>query len=257
MPNYFEKLSRVSPAKVWDLISNPWRLPLVLHPPRNFRSSVDAARAFFPDLTSQQAKDLRLQFLRNTTFFAGINEKMVSRRERHATYHQWNEFVYLVVRICKPQVMIETGVFDGQSSAVILQALHDNQSGKLVSVDLPARSSMDQSTQCMPESALPSDCQPGWIIPNYLKERHQLVLGDSKKVLPELFEKHPQIDIFFHDSLHTYEHMSFEYNLAWPHLSSGGVLLSDDILWNAAFSKFCRENKRLYVCLGNFGAVRK
>jgi predicted O-methyltransferase YrrM len=257
MPNYLKKLSRVSAAKVWDLVSNPWRIPLALNPPHIFVSSLEAAHAFYPDLTVQQAKALRLEFLRNEAFFTRINEKMISRRERHATYLQWNEFVYMLVRICKPRLMFETGVFDGQSSAVILQALHDNKSGELVSVDLPARSTMNQSTQCMPESALPLDCQPGWIIPDYLKERHQLLLGDSKKLLPELFEKHPQIDIFFHDSLHTYEHMYFEYSLAWPHLSQGGVLLSDDIFWNAAFFKFCRENKRPFVCLGNFGATRK
>ena len=39
-----------------------------------------------------------------------------------------------------------------------------------------------------------------------------------------------KIDIFFHDSLHTYDHMMFEYLTSWDYLKEGGVLFSDDIV---------------------------
>ncbi|MBS7618990.1 hypothetical protein KEJ25_10480, partial [Candidatus Bathyarchaeota archaeon] len=38
----------------------------------------------------------------------------------------------------------------------------------------------------------------------------------SREALPDLLRKLNQIDVFLHDSLHTYEHMSFEYETAWP-----------------------------------------
>jgi hypothetical protein len=38
--------------------------------------------------------------------------------------------------------------------------------------------------------------------------------------------------------LHTYEHMKFEYEEAYPHIRQGGILISDDALWNPAFKEF-------------------
>jgi hypothetical protein len=45
--------------------------------------------------------------------------------------------IYAVVRILKPRAMVETGVANGKSSALILRALERNGSGRLYSVDLP------------------------------------------------------------------------------------------------------------------------
>ena len=109
----------------------------------------------------------------------------------------------------------------------------------------------------MPETTLPLGCRPGWIVPDCLREKYHLALGDSRELLPQLLRMHPKIDIFFHDSLHTFEHMYFEFTTSWPHLSDGGLLLSDDILWNRAFHRFCHEMGKQYVRLEGFGAVRK
>ena len=49
----------------------------------------------------------------------------------------------------------------------------------------------------------------------------------------------------------------FEYKTSWPHISNGGLLLSDDINWNKAFSKFCREQKRKYFSYSGFGILKK
>lgn len=163
----------------------------------------------------------------------------------------------MAIRFTKPQTVFETGVFDGKASAVILQALSDNGAGALVSIDLPAAGSIEGSTNWMTETTLPPNCQPGWIVPDYLIERYRLVLGDSKDTLPLLLEQYPGIDIFLHDSLHTFEHQYFEYTQVWPHLCEGGLLLSDDIFWSPAFHKFCKNRDKAYVNLNGFGAVRK
>ena len=43
------------------------------------------------------------------------------------------------------------------------------------------------------------------------------VYGTSKDVLPQLFKTIGQIDLFWHDSLHKYEYMKFEYETALPY----------------------------------------
>src|SRR6266403_4839363 len=45
--------------------------------------------------------------------------------------------LYVICRALEPEVVIETGVASGLSSAYILKALSDNVRGRLYSVDLP------------------------------------------------------------------------------------------------------------------------
>ena len=148
-------------------------------------------------------------------------------------------------------------MFDGQSSAFILQAMNDNNHGSLISVDLAAVDAIHGSTDRMSETTLPPTCSSGWVIPEHLRKRHQLILGDAKLILPNLFKEYPEIDIFFHDSLHTFEHQYFEYSSVWKHLIKGGFLVSDDIFWSAAFHQFSKEKKRNYFRLKFMGAVKK
>lgn len=59
--------------------------------------------------------------------------------------------------------------------------------------------------------------------------------------------------LFFHDSDHSYENMTFEFNHAWDVLNAR-ILLSDDIDGNSAFQDFCTERNlvgyRLFVVQG-------
>jgi predicted O-methyltransferase YrrM len=216
-----------------------------------------AVRQLFPEVSEEMAEACRLELLRNHGFYSELNAKFVEKRQRRANGVNWNEVLYMLVRFAKPEIVFETGVFDGVSSATTLQALEDNRKGLLVSIDLPARSTINGSTDRMTDTTLPPGQPPGWVIPDHLRHRHQLHQGDSKALLPELLKQYPRIDIFFHDSLHTLEHQYFEYTTAWPHLAEGGLLLSDDIFFNSAFDVFCKEENRKYVHVGGFGAIRK
>jgi methyltransferase family protein len=88
---------------------------------------------------------------------------------------------------------------------------------------------------------LPPDKPPGWIVPDWLKSRWDLRIGDSRVLLPKLFAEIGRADVFVHDSLHTYDQMLLEYRTAYPFLKPGGLLLSDDAAWNRAFLEFCKE----------------
>ena len=146
---------------------------------------------------------------------------------------------YIITRCIRPLTVVETGVANGISSCYILYALHKNNRGKLYSIDLPNTNTITGEQRAF----IPLGKEPGWVVPYKLRDRWELLLGDAKELLPSLLEEVNPLDIFIHDSSHTYEHMSFEYNAAWKYLRSGGILISDDVSWNMAFEHFKEKMK--------------
>jgi predicted O-methyltransferase YrrM len=155
--------------------------------------------------------------------------------------------LYVLVSIFKPEVVVKTGVANGVSSFFILRALEQNSRGKLYSIDLHYRDGI----------SVPIGKELGWIIPEELRNRWLLVLGESTKVLPKLLKKLGTIDIFFHDSRHTYKTMMKEYGIVWPFLKDGGLLLSHDVKSNDAFLDFVDSTKTKPIVVGNVGIARK
>ena len=137
------------------------------------------------------------------------------------------ELLYTIARILQPDRIIETGVCDGQSTAILLQALDQNGSGQLRSIDLPVYQD-DQDPYEDFGSYLPPGESSGWIIPDRLRHRWRLYEGRSDEHLESIFEDWETVDMFFHDSAHTYDTMSWEYTTAWPHINPDGLLMSDD-----------------------------
>ncbi len=133
---------------------------------------------------------------------------------------------YALVRALKPEIILETGVASGVSSSYILLALKANGKGTLHSIEIA-------DTRFLPPGR-----QNGWIIPDWLRERWKLHVGDSRVLLGQIAAQIAPLDMFIHDSLHTHDHMSFEFETAFPFLRPGGLLLADDALWNSAFSNF-------------------
>jgi len=84
----------------------------------------------------------------------------------------------------------------------------------------------------------------GAAIPKDLRDRWELKIGTSKELLVKNLKNLSSIDIFLHDSLHTYKNMSYEFEKSWPYIKKGGFLLSDDITSNNAFNDFCKSIKK-------------
>lgn len=154
-----------------------------------------------------------------------------------------NAYLYAFCRHFEPETVVETGVHYGTSSAFILKALRNNGKGHLYSIDLPdVAYTRDDSV--IHHDALPYKESAGYAVPPNLRKNWTLIIGDSRVELPRLVGDIGvgKIDIFHHDSKHTYEHMLFEYQVAWPALKNGtGLLVSDDVLWNNAFPDFCAQ----------------
>lgn len=151
---------------------------------------------------------------------------------------------YALIRKQQPDIIVETGVSNGLSTLSVLLALQMNENGHLYSIDYPFRA--DESLEEFRQetfdnyagAAIPSDKEPGWIIPDQLRDRWDLIIGKSQRELPLLLSELESIDMFIHDSEHSHPCMMFEYELGYEWLSDGGILLSDDINWNDAFSVF-------------------
>lgn len=167
--------------------------------------------------------------------------------------------LYAICRLLRPKVVVETGVASGMSSAYVLQSLHDNQEGRLYSIDLPNADTEALLGKVL--TTLPEGRGPGWLVPEWLRDRWDLRIGKSADLLPPLLEELGRLDIFLHDSEHSFENMMFEFNAAWPRLGSRGLLLSDDVdmpVTRGAFYEFAKQvgtaPSKLYSPIG---AIRK
>jgi predicted O-methyltransferase YrrM len=131
---------------------------------------------------------------------------------------------YAAARVVRPRTAVETGVHDGLGSAVLLRALERNASegaqGRLMSFDIvPAA---------------------GWLVPERLRSRWDLFVGDARKLLPHVLQ-HVEVDLFVHDSDHSYDHERFELKSVGVHASDGAVMITDNAQGGPAFEEFCVE----------------
>jgi hypothetical protein len=140
------------------------------------------------------------------------------------------------------------------STAFLLLALERNGEGELYSIDLPevAGEEYEQGTfwDGKGGAVIPPGKEPGWMVPSDLRRRWQLVLGRSQEALPPLLERVGGIDFFMHDSEHSYECMSFEFDTAWAALRPGGALVADDVTVNRAWDEFAERVGREPQALG-------
>jgi len=163
-------------------------------------------------------------------------------------------YLYSIVRALRPGVAVETGVCNGVSTAFLLLALKENDSGRLYSIDYPEVAGADHAPDEFWEgkggAVIPPGKEPGWMIPEELREGWELVLGRSQEELPPLIGRLGEIDLFMHDSEHSYECMSFEFGAAYAALREGGVLIADDITENTAMSDFATAHGRTPIPIG-------
>jgi len=168
------------------------------------------------------------------------SEKYPSKKKPYPTEYSIDDksglFLYILCKLAKPELIVETGVAYGLSSMYILQAFEENKKGSLHSID---GIFSPWQTMEMIGSAIPSN----------LKNRWSIHFGSSTENLHNVLSSLRSVDIFFHDSLHTYKNMMFEFEMAWPCISSGGFLISDDIGDNNAFYDFCTKLNLDFITL--------
>jgi predicted O-methyltransferase YrrM len=239
-------------ADQWSTPTSTLLKKAIRHPLRAVRRLVEEAR--YPRLNDAEERDVATAFL--VDVFDSDVESMLDKHLR-SELRAWlahrrtelNNFrgpyrlgstppfdcetIYLLVRSLKPEVVVETGVCYGASSVYILQALQENGRGKLYSIDL---------------GNTPDEPPNDYFVPRHLMDRWRLIIGDSKHELPRLLRRLGKIDLFHHDSLHTYEHMMWEYDTAFPHLRPHGILSSHDVRTMVSLGRPFQPNPFVVFC---------
>ena len=121
------------------------------------------------------------------------------------------ETLYFLVRSLKPNVVVETGVCYGVSSAYILEALRQNGHGNLYSIDLGNA-----------EDEPPND----FLVPLNVRDRWQLIVGDCKEELPRLLRATRANRFVPSRQLAYLRSHDVGVRTAFPHLGEHGVLSS-------------------------------
>jgi predicted O-methyltransferase YrrM len=137
---------------------------------------------------------------------------------------------YAICRALRPTVVLETGVGYGLTSSFILQALSLNRHGHLSSVDLPPLWRNAESFI-------------GCLVPDHLRSRWTLHRGASRRLLQRTLSLLGPVDLFIHDSLHSFSNMQAEFRAVTPALAPRAVVIADDIEGNGAFTDWVANSK--------------
>ncbi len=163
---------------------------------------------------------------------------------------------YLTCRTIQPDIVIETGVYKGKTSTCLLQALEDNGKGNLYSIDLPGTKDDPVVDESAPSGSvryeLSDKSEVGEIVPDHLRDNWDLRFGRSDEMLEDLLEEVGKVDVFYHDSEHSYENMMYEFQTVHGYMSDNNAIISDDINWSDAFYEFSKKHSKSWDCLDNY-----
>lgn len=135
---------------------------------------------------------------------------------------------YVIIRLQKPKVVVETGVHQGVGALVIASALMRNRNegfdGEYFGVDIEPTAGVLFTP---PYSAM-----------------GRIVVSDSI-VFMESFTK--KVDLFISDSDHTENYEMAEYEAFIPYLNPESIILSDNSHANRVLADFSEKHDRSYV----------
>jgi predicted O-methyltransferase YrrM len=192
-------------------------------------SALDMVKTTFPAMTESEMAQIKEEY----TAARAELENRCSTMSDWLEYPDWyaieRETSFLYYAVCRhlaPQNVLETGIANGHSSFFLLQAMKKNGQGELHSVDIADN--------------------VGKLLNDEERENWTLHILDSpqRRSFSKILDSISPLDLFVHDSDHTYGWQMFEYRVAHKALSKHGVLLSDDIDHSLAFVDFCAEIDR-------------
>ena len=130
---------------------------------------------------------------------------------------------YALVRAAQPDQVVETGTHLGLGSCAIAAALLRNGHGRLTTIDI--------------------DPEAGYLIGEPWSSVIDCRTGSSIDVLAELSD----VDMFLHDSLHTYDYETRELAAVEPNLRADAIVLSDNAHESSALSDWAERSGRHYL----------
>jgi len=131
---------------------------------------------------------------------------------------------YALARALQPEHIVETGTDKGLGSCVFAAALLRNGHGRVTTVDVN------------PDS--------GYLVTGQYEDVVDRVIGDSIDVLRSGVTP---VDLFLHDSWHTFEHESGELAAVAARLSHGALVLSDNAHESDALQVWAERSGRRFT----------
>jgi predicted O-methyltransferase YrrM len=138
--------------------------------------------------------------------------------------------LYFLVRHRRPEIVVETGVALGFSTAAILAALHANGAGHVYSSDFPAFKLRD------PERHI------GIVVGDDLRDRWTVYLRGDRRNLARILEEVGRIDLFHYDSDKTYGGRKRVLRRVQPRLARDAVVVMDDVQDNLFFHDYAERD---------------
>ncbi|MEV4299041.1 class I SAM-dependent methyltransferase [Microbispora rosea] len=139
------------------------------------------------------------------------------------------ELLYLMTRLIRPALALETGVAAGWSTAAILAAMRANDTGHLLSSDFPF------FRLAAPERYI------GYVVPDDLKQRWSLRIKGDRRNLEEFLLPDTRVDLVHYDSDKTRNGREFFLRRVRPHLTDRHVMVMDDIQDNLVFREYAER----------------
>lgn len=155
---------------------------------------------------SQLAADVQAFTGRDLTPY--LAETRAIMRDDQGVHPEEAAVLYMLTRACKPRIVLETGTFKGYSSSEIARALKANASGHLLTVDIAADT---------------GEAVPAELTPHITFHRST----PSRRFAAE-WPVDSRIDLFFHDSLHTFLNTFGELTWFARHYAAGAVIVCHD-----------------------------
>jgi len=189
-------------------------------------SALELVKTTFPTMTPAELVQIEEEYTVARAELENRCDTMSDRLEYPDWYAIEKETSFLYYAVCRhlaPQNVLETGIANGHSSFFLLQAMKKNGQGALHSVDIADN--------------------VGKLLNDEERENWTLhILGSpQRRSFSKILDSISPLDLFVHDSDHTYGWQMFEYRVAHKALGKHGVLLSDDIDHSYAFVDFCSE----------------
>lgn len=127
------------------------------------------------------------------------------------------DLLYFLIRKLEPEIIFETGVAAGFSSATILTAIKKNKKGTLFSSDFPYFR-IDN-----PEKYI------GLLVDSSLHNNWKLEIEGDEVNIKKFLKQVEKIDLFHYDSDKSYNGKKLIFNLVKSKMRKGSIFIFDDI----------------------------
>ena len=160
--------------------------------------------------------------------------------------HNWgmdaqnSGIVYELIRSQKPEVIVETGTFEGQATYVMAKAAHDNNNNcRIYTIDYDGDPTSDFETEEWLKLKELRNANLEKIRNEFPNCKVIYVEGDSRLVLDTIFTQYgeTQWNLFYQDSMHFFDGIMSEWNIMEKYQAPQSITIFDD-MWLKGVRKF-------------------